>query len=1111
MAARVIAVTGPAGCGKTERLLKLYREALRSAAPDSALWLAPTHRSVADVLGRLPGPELPACLAPNVMTFAGFAQAVLDASGQTAHPLPILLKRQLVRFLIEQERATGRLKHFAPIAHTHGLVDLVVDFIRELKRLEIWPEEFRRACEARGLSDKDRELLAIYEAYQQRLRDHQLYDAEGRFWSARDLLGSGQQRPFEHLRLVVADGFTDFTRTQHEILALLAQRCEAMYVSLPLEAAPRREDLFFKSADTLAKLRKRLGDQLIEEPLPRRDGDWPGMQHIERELFKNPREATPAANVERIEIIGASRELGEVEQIGRRIKKLLSEGCDASGGRPVSPSEIVVVFRSLTAAAPLVREVFTELGLPFVLETEESLDESPLAAAVVALLKLAVEDWPFRQLVAVLGSNYFQPDWPQWQNAAVTAQRVVRSLQVPSGAGRLLAAIERRAEQRERQLKGATGTADDPRGGRLEQELRQARSAFALLGRLREALGRLPAQATQAEWTDALCAVAQDIGLTQAIARGDASLVERDQAAWTCLVQALRDGGALFGQIGEEPPRLSAAEFLDLVIDLLRWQRLPRQGDEVGRVRVLSAASLRALRTPYLFFAGLSERAFPSPQRHERLYGEAEYRQLRQRHADLPLPLRDERSREEMLLFYEVITRATKQLWLSYPALDEKAEPLLPSPYLREVERACGEGRIPHGVIADLSPVPPADAEPQSLKDFRLQAMNRALAGNARLLAALPGNGAGGLRQSVLEGMEVIGERATRRFGRFDGVFAGDVARAELARAFGPQHRWTVSHLEQYALCAHRFFLQHVVGAEPLDELALEPDYLQRGSLLHDLLARLHQRINEEMGEPTSPAEYNPRQFDEEVAEALRRMLPPGGAEHEVEQALREIDRRVLLEWAANYRQQHAHYDGQWQGFDPPPRPAHFEVSFGLPLSSDPRSPDPLSTAEPLELTHQDEALLLRGRIDRLDLGRRGEQAAFNVIDYKSGRQRGRRSDQDTPDGRQLQLEIYALAAEWLLGEQQAKPWTAGYWYVRKEGYRTWEQFHEPGERGLVTTESWRTRRELILDRVVALIRGIRAGQFPMYSADEHCTTYCPFKTVCRVNHARALGKEVSR
>ena len=124
-------------------------------------------------------------------------------------------------------------------------------------------------------------------------------------------------------------------------------------------------------------------------------------------------------------------------------------------------------------------------------------------------------------------------------------------------------------------------------------------------------------------------------------------------------------------------------------MDILRSERVGHAGDESGYVRVLSASSVRSLQIPYLFLAGLSEKVFPPADREDRLYSEAEYARLID--AGLPLVGRTQRTRDEMLLFYEAITRAGKRLWLSYPALDDSAQPLLPSPFLREVEQAFGD------------------------------------------------------------------------------------------------------------------------------------------------------------------------------------------------------------------------------------------------------------------------------------------------------------------------------------------------------------------------------------------------------------------------------------
>ena len=125
-------------------------------------------------------------------------------------------------------------------------------------------------------------------------------------------------------------------------------------ITLPLEPEPRRRDLFAKPQRTLAELRRRHPQLVIEElPRPSRPG-WPAMAHLEKTLFGNPRRAQPAEETTGVEILAAARQLGEIELIGSRIKRLLSEGDPQAGGRPVRPGEIAVVFRSAQDAGGLV-------------------------------------------------------------------------------------------------------------------------------------------------------------------------------------------------------------------------------------------------------------------------------------------------------------------------------------------------------------------------------------------------------------------------------------------------------------------------------------------------------------------------------------------------------------------------------------------------------------------------------------------------------------------------------------------------------------------------------------------------------------------------------------
>jgi ATP-dependent helicase/DNAse subunit B len=221
---------------------------------------------------------------------------------------------------------------------------------------------------------------------------------------------------------------------------------------------------------------------------------------------------------------------------------------------------------------------------------------------------------------------------------------------------------------------------------------------------------------------------------------------------------------------------------------------------------------------------------------------------------------------------------------------------------------------------------------------------------------------------------------------------------------------------------------------------------------------------------------------------------------------LREIDRRLLARWLAEYQEQHRRYDALWKELDEPPVPELFEVSFGHELHGE----DPVSTEEALELSAGGRAVRISGRVDRIDTGTIAGQAVFNVIDYKTGGATHPTAEA-IARGTALQLPLYAFAvAELLLVERNPLPWKAGYWRLRKEGFmpRQSLSMYRPAGGGVTPDPQWERIRWNLPETVVALAEGIRQGEFPVFSADERCTGYCPFRTVCRINQIRSLEKK---
>jgi ATP-dependent helicase/nuclease subunit B len=759
-----------------------------------------------------------------------------------------------------------------------------------------------------------------------------------------------------------------------------------------------------------------------------------------------------------------------------------------------------------------VSEVFEEYGLPFAIDRRPTLGESPRIKALLALLELDAKDWPFRGVLAVLGNNYIAP--PLFADSIFdmqsAAERVVRALQIPAGMENLLERWRRlaRVAAEDRNVDATpmpTDTSVEADDARTQQRRRQERARAAsrslpYVETIAAALADLPQRATPVVWAAALEKLGQTLGMdVERASQNENNRDERqslDAAAWMRLREVLRAGSRLAEWLEEPEETWTRRELLTSLAEICAAETIPIASDETGRIRVLSAPAARTLSIPYLFVASLSEHEFPRRAGDEVLYHEADRRRLAAE--GLRLPQRSDRASEEMLLFYEVVTRATRRLVLSYPAMNDKAEPLLASPFLDDVKRVLPNVAAATANVADLRPIPQATAG-YSPADRRVLAVHEALDGKERRLAQLAATGAAdsAIASNLVAAMRTNATRKHETFGPMEGLLTTPAAKALLAKSFGAARVWSASHFEAYAHCPMRYFFENVLHLEPPEEIELATDSRQRGRMLHAALAAAHRIINAEANARTSPLDAQEafrrgyaQQLDA-IKEQMRRDTP-------LDDALLDIDAKLLAELIDQYLDQHRDYDKLAASL----RPAHFEVSFGLAVDENAFT-DSLSTDQPLVLREGDEEIRIGGRIDRIDIATdpADDRAPFGVVDYKTGKpiKKQARAEQ-ADDGRRLQLDLYALAVEQvLLADREAIGIHSGYWHVTASGFDVWHAMHEQ--------DSWTARKERLTELVFSLARGIRDGQFPVHSPDEHCTTYCEFKTICRVHQARSLEK----
>jgi ATP-dependent helicase/DNAse subunit B len=1112
--ANIELLLGPARSGKTDRLSGWYQEALARrdlSQGEAVVWIAPHLTAVWAVQARLCGASAgrgaAAVLDPGVTTFARFATRLLVSCRVRVRPLTSAQRRRLLRRVIEEAVREGELTYYREMSSRAGFVSLVQQQIAHWKRHDLWAEDVLANLGSRP-SPRQREMARVYSRYQQRLAQGGLYDDEGLFWAARDTMREAPEKMMRY-RLVAVDGFTDFTAAQLDILQRLTSHTQRMVITLPAEPPPHaREHLFAKTLATHA----RLAELATVEPSWVLRGDcpasdkWPAMAHLEQAMFRvdSPGAEMAGSTLEgapRIHITPASSVESEIDSVARQVKQ-----CLLSGG---VAERLVIAVRSLNEYAVRLQMALSDHGVAWHSESTPRLASTPLVRSVLRVLRMHADGWPYRDVLAVVTDRNLR--WFDAQpHRRGDVEYQVRSAQVPTGQMELLTELRWMADR----AAAAVRRHDDlpSRAG-----WSRAVAAHDCLTELARRLAALPQRAAAA-WMSAVELLATDLGMLIATDGSDPRQA-MDWASWRLWQRGLREVEQVDRWAGWREESVGLREFIELANEVALETSAGATGAAAGRVRIVSAESARGTRPDHLWLVGMNERAFASPLASEAA-GAAENPSVTGTVGDVPAP---RGPADEMLLFYQLVTQPVHGLWLSYPALDDKAQALPPSPYVAELER-CLQGQAVSRTELSLGAIggglTAENPTAYSQRALRRIAVDRALAGEVEPLARIASPGSPvGVGRAILDGLEAIASRGTwETFGGHEGILSSPAIRTTLSKRYGAKHHWSPSQLESYAHCPFKFFGEQLLGLEEPPEARLQSDPRRRGSLLHEALAQLHQEAVAVLSDLGSDLAVDQAKaaFVERFTERVDAVYA-AGAQHGVEGALREIERRQIRSWSERLAEQHLAYRQLWRHLDTPPTPTHLEVRFGPERrSGEDETQSDRSTDAPFLYRIGEQTLRFTGRIDRIDVGRVGDAVVFNVIDYKTGAS-AKVELEKVRAGKQLQLPLYVLAAaELLLGSDEAVPLAAGLWSVQGNGFtisggkKPQLEISQISAGRVTATKVWNSLCGEIAHRIERIVANIRQGQFPVYNDDEHCTRYCHLKTVCRIGQVRSQGKVFS-
>lgn len=333
--------------------------------------------------------------------------------------------------------------------------------------------------------------------------------------------------------------------------------------------------------------------------------------------------------------------------------------------------------------------------------------------------------------------------------------------------------------------------------------------------------------------------------------------------------------------------------------------------------------------------------------------------------------------------------------------------------------------------------------------------------------------------------------------GEFDGRITDETLLAELRRHYTNRPYFSAGRLNSYGQCPWQYFAKYILKlsqpAEP--ERHLEP--AERGAFCHNVLFRMMRSLAGEAKDPVQlplvPPETLTAALDEAIdaeAKSVESLRPPYPALWQIQVGQMRRDLSAYLQAAAS----HAVLDTT---------ALRFELSFGIEL--DPDEPhDDRSTAEPVIVATPAGEIRLRGRLDRIDYVAFNDVEGLLVVDYKTGRLP---NVKDVLAGRNLQMPLYAAAAEAMLGQKCV----GGAFHKIGGGGGRFERFFAAvttarGKFPYKVDEGYAAKLEAAMETVGRFVRQMAEGRFDALPTHD-CPGYCPLRQICQYSPVRAERK----
>lgn len=945
-------ILGRAHSGKSRRM----NERMRALAQvgERSLVLVPEQYSVEKEREILAALGNQAASFVEVINFQRLSDVVFRAAGGGAAEY-IDRSGKLLVMARALDSVRGELRLYRAAAERPEFLQHLIAVADEFAGYGVRTEELLSlsTAESEPLASKLADLSLICETYRSMLSADYADPMERTALAAERL---AEQEIFAETHIFI-DAFQDFTPAQFDILARLCVQAKSVTAALCLDSVSGKSAAFHRTRKTAARLLRcaqDCGAQVrCEFCAPESEGISEGIAAVERILLSpEAAEEEPCAQGVRVACTGDIYD--ELDYVCREIRTLVRD-------EGMRYRDIAVVARQAAGYVNAASALFARYEIPFFMDKSSDVIQKPLPHFILSAIDVVTRGFAFEDLFGFLKTGLApleEEEIDRLENYAyawnLQGKRAWTKpfVRHPDGYNR---AFDEEASARLAELDALRERAVEP--------LLRFEEAFLHAGAVDKAR--------------AICALLTELAVPEKLEKqaeqlredGYAVLASETEQLWGIVTEALSQMALLCEN--EIAPR-RFRELLKLVISGYDVGTIPTSLDQVV---IGSADMMRIGAARVVFVIGCNEGVFPCGQMDEGLLNDHDRAQLAAHEVTLA-PGARERMMDENFYLYAALTAASERLYITYRQSETVGEQggARPARVLERLLRRMPALRVEYTGL-DSNVLHRIECR-QTALSYLAENAGKETRFTEELRGYFTAHG---------EGERVQRLRADEPCRR---EYIG--TRAQVKQLYGDRELSPTS-LERYVKCKFSYFCHYGLRAKERKKNAF--DALESGTFMHFVLERYAAQLarNEEM------LQWDRARRDAEVRSIVRDYVREQLPDYE------ELGARfrfrlgrlcdILCAFIENLT-----CELRNSRF----RPAAFEMEVGKEIS-------------PLVIEGGGARILVRGKIDRLDVYEQDGKRYIRIVDYKTGKKDF--SYSEIYQGLGMQLLLYLFAA-WSGGDR---------------------------------------------------------------------------------------------